>query len=255
MKSRFKDHFSSDPGAYAAYRPAYPRELYTHLAGLCPGRRLAWDCATGSGQAAMGLVNHFDRVVATDASRSQIGHAAPRERVEYLVARAERPPFGDGVFDLVTVAQALHWFDIGLFFREAERVLRPGGIVAVWSYNLFRTTPPMDAVIDHLYHDVLGPYWPPERRLVQEGYRTVALPFDELPAPDCRMEAEQDVDQILNYLGTWSAVRRYVEKTGRDPLVPAAEALRSLAPGPGVRIPVRWPLVVRIGRARGWSGS
>ena len=248
MKVGFKDHFSSNSGEYAAHRPSYPGELYLHLAGLCPERRVAWDCATGNGQAAQGLADHFDRVLATDASPSQIRHALPRERVEYLVARAERAPFGDSAIDLVTVAQALHWFDTGRFFREVGRVLRPGGILAVWSYNLFRTTPPMDEVIDHLYHEVLGPYWPPERRLVEEGYRTLALPFDELPPPDCQLEAALDVDQILDYVGTWSAVRRCVEKTGRDPLASAAGALRALAPGAGDRIAVRWPLAVRVAR-------
>ena len=179
----FKDHFSAHASAYARYRPRYPEALFAYLASLCPAHDLAWDCATGNGQAARSLTEHFARVVATDASADQLAHAAPHEQITYHVAPAAQSPLASHSADLVTVAQALHWLDLDAFYAEVRRVLKPGGVLAVWTYGLLRINPAVDAVIQRLYTDIVGAYWPPERRHVEDGYRALAFPFDAIEPP------------------------------------------------------------------------
>jgi SAM-dependent methyltransferase len=214
----FKDHFSGHADRYGAFRPTYPSELFSYLASLSPAHDLAWDCATGNGQAALALIPFFGRVVATDASSRQVAQALPNERIEYLVATAERTPLPDASVNLVTVAQALHWFDLAAFYAEVKRVTRPGGILAAWCYELHEITPEVDLVISRLYFDILGDDWPPERRLVEEGYRTIPFSFDEIEPPRFSMVAQWDLDRLLGYLGTWSAVVRHRDRCGSDPL-------------------------------------
>lgn len=246
----FPDHFSGVAEGYARFRPGYPAALFAWLAERAPGRGLAWDCATGSGQAAPGLAEHFARVVATDASAEQVAHAAPHPRVEYRVAPAERSGLPDGSADLVAVAQALHWLDLPAFYREARRVLRPGGLLAAWCYvRLTLSDPALDRAFAALYDDVLGPYWPPERRWVEEGYAGLPFPFREVAAPALAIEARLTLDELAGYLGTWSATRRHREATGRDPVPDAVEALRRGWGDPAAPRPVRWPLAVRAGHA------
>src|SRR5688500_9280947 len=175
--SGFEDHFSSGAAAYALHRPRYPDALFAWIARVAPGRTLAWDAATGSGQAASGLATHFDRVVATDASASQIEHAAPHPRVEYRVERAESSGLSGGAADVVTVAQALHLLGVAAFWVEARRVLRPGGVVVVWGYALPEISPAIDRVIDDFSNRTLAAYWPPERRILDDRYETIEFPF------------------------------------------------------------------------------
>lgn len=244
----FKDHFSGHAQDYARFRPDYPGALYAFLAGQAPARSRAWDCATGSGQAALGLAAHFERVVATDAAAAQLVHAARPPRVAYAVALAEAAPLAARSMDLVTVAQSLHWFDLDRFYRETLRVLRPGGVLAAWCYGLHRVTPAIDTLVDRLYEDVLGPYWPPERRHIEAGYRTLAFPFPELAAPSFSMECSWRLDDYLGYLGTWSAVRRYRAARGVDPLKAMATELAGHWGNPGDARRVTWPIQLRIGR-------
>ena len=164
MMNRFLDHFSVQAEDYSIYRPEYPPELYEWLVSLCNETSLAWDCGTGNGQAAVALTNHFSYVIGTDASESQIYHAMIYPRVEYEVALAHQSPFADNSVDLITVAQALHWFDFKLFFKEVERVAKSEGVLAVWCYELHQITPKIDAVVRQYYEDIIGEYWPPERR-------------------------------------------------------------------------------------------
>lgn len=247
----FHDHFSSAASEYASFRPRYPSALFAALAPLAPARRHALDCGTGSGQAAVGLAEHFDRVTATDASREQIAAAIPHPRVEYAVRPAESSGLEDGSCDLVSVAQAIHWFDRPAFYDEAKRILAPDGVLAVWCYELMEIDPEIDRRVLVFYKDEIGPYWPPERLLVESGYRTIDFPFDELPVPPMAIEARFSLADLTGYLGTWSAVIRYREAIGVDPVERLA---RDLAPhwgDPKTRKVVRWPLSFRVGRTRG----
>ena len=244
----FEDHFSGHAADYARYRPDYPAALFEFLAGLAPDRRRAWDCATGNGQAALGLASHFEAVVATDASVRQIQEAARRDGVHYAVASAEESPLEDEAIALVTAAQALHWFDRARFWGEVRRVLVCGGAVAVWSYHGFHVTPEVEAVIHRYYKDVVGRYWPPGRGIVEQGYRALEFPFAEETPPTFLLEKRWDLAALVGYLRTWSASQRYQAEKGSDPLLFVREELAE-AWGPPERIrPFRWDLDLRVGR-------
>ena len=248
----FADHFAARAALYRAHRPSYPPALFAYLAGVAAGHDLAWDCGTGSGQAAVGLAEHFGRVVATDASSAQLAHAEPHERVEYRVAPAESSGLPAASVDLVTVAQALHWFDRGAFYAEARRVMRPGGALAVWTYDeLELDDPALDAAVRRYSHETVGAYWPAGRELVRDRYRTIDFPFAELPAPTFTMERRWTLAELAGYLASWSATARFAAAEGRDP-IPAVEAELAARWGPPHdRRLVRWELAVRVGRAGG----
>jgi len=244
----FKDHFSETAAGYATFRPHYPEALFAYLAGVTPRRERAWDCATGSGQAAIGLAKHFRQVIATDASAEQIAHALPNRRIDYRVAPAEKSGLAPESIDLVTVAQALHWFDIPVFFQEVKRVLTSGGILAVWCYQLFTIDPAIDPLILRFYGETLGPYWPPERKLVEEGYRSISFPFTELEPPSFSMASSVTLDQLGGYLRTWSAVRRYLTERGLDPVTDLLAAIAEVWGDPAAPRRTTSPLRLRVGR-------
>jgi ubiquinone/menaquinone biosynthesis C-methylase UbiE len=245
----FSDHFAPVADTYAAHRPRYPAALFDWLASQAPGRRLAWDCGAGSGQATLALADRFERVIGTDASAGQLAAAPAHERIEWRVAPAERSGLPDASADLVTVAQALHWFDVDAFYAEAARVLVPGGLLAVWTYNLNRTdSAEIDRVLDAFYHDTVGPYWPAERRLVEDEYRSLRFPYAELPAPEFAMEVRWRLADLLGYVASWSAVARYRQANGADPVPALAHELAPLWGDPDATRPMRWPLTVRAGR-------
>lgn len=249
MQNSFKDLFSSDPAGYSRYRPGYPPALFAYLASLTGNHEHAWDCATGSGQAARRLAAHYSRVSATDASGSQIAAALPLHNVEYRVAAAEQSGLADASVDLVTVAQALHWFDLDEFYKEVKRVLKPGGVLAVWSYNLLKIDPTIDPIIDRLYHDTLRGYWPAERQRVERGYAGLPFPFAPPPSlPPFAMTASWDLRHLLGYLGTWSAVQGMQQETGENPLERVYPELLQAWGNPDRPRPVAWPLSIRIGR-------
>ena len=247
-RSSFQDHFSERAADYARFRPTYPAALFAWLAGLAPGRDRAWDCGTGNGQAACALAAHFADVRATDPSERQLAHATPHPRVTYRVG-TERdsglPPSGT---DLVTAAQAFHWFDGPAFFREAARVLRPGGALAIWCYGLCRVDDACDAVLRHFHGAVVGPDWPPGRALVEAGYRDVVMPFAEVAAPAFAIEATLTLEALCRYVATWSAVERHRARTGRDPVPALAQALAGPWGTPGTARAVRWPIHLRVAR-------
>ena len=243
----FKDHFSGHAADYARFRPQYPDELFRYLAGAAPSQQLAWDCATGNGQAAVALAGTFERVIATDASAEQIANATPHPKVEYRVAPAEISGIEEGTVDLLTVAQALHWFDLDRFYAETRRVLKERGVIAVWAYNLLEITPSIDAVVSHYYDDVVDAYWPPERRLV-EKFGELPFPFEEIVAPQFEMRSEWNLEHLVGYLGTWSATQRFIAANQRDPLETIEGKLRSVWGDANQLRNVAWPLTLRVGR-------
>jgi SAM-dependent methyltransferase len=244
----FADHFSALAEGYRQYRPDYPRRLWHELSQRAPGRKAAWDCGCGSGQAALGVAEFFGRVMATDASAEQIARARRHPKVTYNVAPAEASGLADAEVDLVVVAQALHWFDVEAFYREARRVLVPGGLLAVVGYDWLSVNPPIDRLLHHFYAGILGPWWPPERRILDQGYRTLPFPFPELSAPRLTLRAEWDLSQLRGYLETWSALKNYRSSQGSDPLAPLLPALVRLWGDPRRKRLVTWPLFLRLGR-------
>lgn len=197
----------------------------------------------------MDLVERFDRVIATDSSAAQIAQAPAHPRIEWRVAPGEQSGIGDAICDLVTVAQALHWLDIDAFFREAARVTRPRGLVAVWSYGDVRLdAPAADTLMREFSRTIVGPYWPPQRRLVDEGYRSVRMPFDEIAVPELEMAERWTLEQLVGYAGTWSATSAYRKALNRDPTVELATRLRGIWGDPHEVHRVWWPLTVRVGR-------
>ena len=245
----FKDHFSGHAGIYREARPTYPPPLFAWLAEQAPDTQLAWDVGCGNGQATLALAEHFARVIGTDPSAAQIANAPPRANVDYRIEPAERSTLADASASLVTVAQALHWLDHGRFFPEVKRVLKPGGVFAAWTYaDISAGEAAIDAAKNHLYVDLTGPYWPPERVHVDAAYRTLPFPFEEIPAPSFPMLAQWDVEQFLAYLRSWSATQRYIKARGHDPVALVEPQVRTAWGDPARVRTVRWQFHVRVGR-------
>ncbi len=227
----------------------YPAALFDTLARLPDQRGLALDCGTGNGQAAVGLSVHFARVVATDPSEAQLAHAAPAANVEYRYARAEASGLPDASVDLVTAAQALHWFDTAAFFEEARRVLAPGGAIAVWGYgDPVLEDPPLQSIVHEFNRGLLEPWWYPERKLLLAAYRTIDFPFSEITTPEFTLEQRWNLSQLAGLLRTWSATTRYSAEHGIDPVAEVEAALAKEWGDPARPRVVRWPLYLRAGR-------
>ncbi|HVZ71294.1 MAG TPA: class I SAM-dependent methyltransferase [Polyangia bacterium] len=244
-----KDLFSKQSSGYARFRPTYPAALFDWLASVAPARDHAVDVGTGNGQSAVELAERFARVTALDPSQNQLDHATPHARVTYRRAPAEATGVEASGADLVTASQAFHWFDHARFFEEVRRILRPDGVVAVWCYGLALITPEVDAVVHELYEGYLGTSWEPERRLVEDGYRSVALPagWRELEAPSFEIQATWTLDHLIGYVETWSALETYRRTRGEDPMrviKPKLEAAWGEMKGRAGR----WPLSVRAAR-------
>ena len=245
----FKDHFSGHADSYARYRPDYPPELFDYLATLVPRHDIALDCATGNGQAALGLARHFDLVIASDGSVQQLRSAQQHPRVAYLGNLAEQPALRNASTDLVVAAQAAHWFDHERFHREVQRILRPQGALAIWTYGLAQIDPLVDAVVLNFYQRTVGEYWPPERRYVESAYRDLPFPWPEVAVPQFQLNLSWDLDSLVGYIGTWSAVQRYRKATATDPLPPLRQQLAACWNSPTTPRSVIWPLHLRVGRA------
>lgn len=245
----FKDHFSPLAAVYSEFRPTYPQALLDYVAGLCAQRKAVWDCACGSGQATMALADRFERVFATDASAKQIAGAPPNAQVTYTVSKAEDSGLQPESVDLVTVAQAAHWFDLPRFYAEVQRVLRPGGVLALWSYGpLHLASAAVDPPLQTFYYDIVGPFWPPERQLVDDGYRALSFPYPELTAPPLRMQQRWSLARLMGYVRSWSATGRYIEHHGNDPVVELEARLEPIWGEAHRQLRVEWPLAVRVGR-------
>jgi len=242
-----KDNFSSQSDKYARFRPTYPDALYNYLLSLVPARDNAWDCGTGNGQVAQVLAGSFKKVSATDISRQQIENAFVHERIEYSVQPAENTSFPDDSFDLITVAQAIHWFDFDAFYKEVIRAIRNKGILAVIGYGLIQLSPSLDRVMATFYRDVVGPYWDKERKYIDDNYRTIPFPFDEIKSPPFENTLEWTFEHLIGYLGTWSAVKHYEKATGRYPVDLIREELKK-AWGNSATCTGRLPILLRVAR-------
>lgn len=245
----FLDHFSAQAADYARHRPSYPAALFERLAELAPTRDRALDLGTGSGQAAVGLAERFAEVVALDPSAEQVARAVPHPRVRYGVAPAERTGLPAASVDLVTAAQAAHWFDAAAFAAEVRRVLRPGGIVAVWAYGFHRSgDAALDEALARFDRGLLGPHWPAQNALVMGGYRALPFPFRAVTVPAYASVVQWDLDALLGYFATWSATRRYAESTGEDAVAIARALLAPVWGDPATVRELSAPIALRVGR-------
>jgi ubiquinone/menaquinone biosynthesis C-methylase UbiE len=243
---QFKDYFSGGSAEYKRYRPQYPDELFVYLSTITSNQQRAWDCATGTGQSALGLSMYYEEVIATDASETQIANALKKDNIHYQVMPAEHTNIEAGTIDLVTVAQALHWFDIKAFSSEVDRVLKDNGVLAAWSYNLLHVQTDIDDLINHLYKTVLGDYWPKERTLIEEEYKSIHLPFHQLQAPLFQMSTKWNLYQLAGYLGTWSAVKSYENALKVNPVEMLYDDMLKLWGEPEQELTVTWPLNVKL---------
>ncbi len=239
-----KDNFSHNSKNYRKYRPQYPEELIQYLIQLVTNRGIVWDCGTGNGQLAFALAPYFSRVEATDISPQQMAEANQRENINYSSVPAERTNFPDSIFDLVTVAQAVHWFQFHDFYREVRRVLKPGGIICIIGYGLLRANRETNSIIDHFYNNVVGSYWDPERKYLDNEYKTIPFPFKEREAPQFYIEYTWSLEQLAGYLRTWSAVNHFRKVQHYDPVKKIEGSLRESFGDKGV---VSFPVLLRVG--------
>lgn len=247
---KFKDHFSQVAADYASYRPSYPQKLADVLAELSPAQDRALDCACGTGQLSVLLAKRFKEVIATDGSADQIAQAQPQEGVIYRTALAENSGLPDGSVDLITVAQAAHWLDLEAFYTEVQRIARPDALLALITYGVLHVEGEVDSVMQHFYYETIGAYWPPERRHVEDGYRSLVFPFQELSLPPLAIEVDWNLPQLLGYIRTWSAVKAAEKALGSSVLIEVEAELRKQWGDPDQRRRINWPLSVRAGRVR-----
>jgi ubiquinone/menaquinone biosynthesis C-methylase UbiE len=242
-----KDYFSKHSRVYAAFRPTYPKELYDFIFSHTQQREAALDCATGNGQVAGYLANHFSRVYATDISKQQIEQAAPVSNIIYSVSPAEKTPFENHTFDLITVGQAIHWFNRTEFYDEVKRVGKPGAVLAVWGYSLLTINPEIDVLISDFYFNVVGTYWDDARRLVEQRYQTIDFPFEEFSAPEFFINVRWTIEHLHGYLESWSATQRYIGENNRNPVPDVIEKLGKYWNKEDPKS-VSFPVFMRIGR-------
>jgi SAM-dependent methyltransferase len=242
------DHFTPVAGQYAAFRPTYPAALFDWLASLTPQHALAWDCGAGNGQASAPLAQRYEQVLATDLSAAQLAAAPRLPNVEYRATPAEASGLAEHCADLVTVAQAMHWFDLPGFHAEVRRVLKPQGVIAVWGYNrLLLPDAAVQQAVDRFYEEKIGSYWPPERVHVENGYRDLTFPFARIATPHFALTQTWSREQLLGYLRSWSAVARFKAAHGYDPVDALAAEIAALWPQ-GKTLQVEWPLFLHAGR-------
>lgn len=248
MTASFIDLFSGHADDYAAARPSYPPALFEYIATQAPARRLAWDCGTGNGQAAASLARHFNAVVATDPSEEQIRNAVRVENVRYAVEPAESTTLPDRSVDAICTAQALHWFALGPFFAEVQRVASPGAVFAAWGYTWFSVSPAFDSAFRTFVGDMIAPYWAPQNKLLWDGYVDVAMPFPKITAPPFSIEARWTLGQLLAYVRTWSAARKCLAVNGQAAFDAAESRLAAAWGAPGQALTVTMPLHLLMGR-------
>jgi ubiquinone/menaquinone biosynthesis C-methylase UbiE len=240
-----KDNFSAQATSYSKYRPVYPPELFEYITGLVKGKDLAWDCGTGNGQTAVELGKYFEKVYATDISNKQIEQAKKESNIIYAIEPAEQTLLAGGSVDLITVSQALHWFNFDKFYEEARRVLKPGGLLAAWSYSLLEIDPVTDIIIHDYHYKTLEKYWDEERKYVDAGYQTIPFPFKELEDPRFVIRLNWNLQALEGYLNTWSALQKFVSANNFNPVAGLVEKIKENWPPEEVR-PVIFPIHLKM---------
>lgn len=241
-----KDNFSTQAKGYSKYRPYYPVEMIEYVVSFVNERGQALDVATGNGQVAIELSKHFAAVYGTDISEKQLLNATQADNIIYKVESAEQISFAENQFDLITVAQAIHWFDFDAFYKEVYRILKPDGIFAVLGYGVFSTNADSDKLLMHFYRNIVGSYWDAERKYVDDNYTTIPFPFDEVEVKQFKNEFTWTFDQLIGYLETWSAVQHYINKEGINPVDIIREDLKDSWEKGDKK--VTFPLLLRIGK-------
>jgi ubiquinone/menaquinone biosynthesis C-methylase UbiE len=242
-----KDNFSKQSDLYSRFRPGYPKKLFDFLMPLIPGKTAAWDVGTGNGQVAAALSEYFNKVYATDLSAAQIENARTKKNIIYSVENAEASSFSDNQFDLVIVAQAIHWFDFNKFYGEVMRTLKPGGVIAVIGYDVFRINKAINEEVDRFYRQKTGPYWDKERAYIDDHYSSIPFPFKEISSPKFEMNYYWEFDQVIGYLNTWSAVQHYIRKNNVNPVEQFSVELKKTW-GDASKRKVSFPVFMRTGR-------
>ncbi len=245
--SAMKDNFSKQSPGYSKYRPSYPQELFEYLLSLVPNKNCAWDCGTGTGQFASGLANYFNEVYATDFSENQIEHAVKKNNIFYKVEKAEQTSFLDNQFDLITVAQAIHWFEFDKFYKEVKRTLKPGGMIAVTGYHLPRINKQIDEIVDDFYLNIVGKYWDNERKYIDEYYKTILFPFDEIKTPEFSSQYKWSLNHLIGYLNTWSAVQHYKDKNNNNPVDLINSRLKKFWKEDEMKL-IDFPIILKAGK-------
>lgn len=244
------DHFSSKSKEYSFSRPHYPDSLYEYLSSITPNNDVAWDCATGNGQAAIGLCRYFKKVIASDMSMSQIENGFKRQNIVYDIFPSEDTSLPDNSVDLITIAQAIHWFDFEKFYDEARRIgKKSGGKIAIWSYGMHKICPEIDKICDKLSFDgdLLRGYWPKQTEYIRDNYETIPFPFDQIIAPRFEMLVEWNLKDLLSYMETWSAVKRFELQNNYNPLDSVKKDLKLLWGTEKQRKSIRWDVNLKIG--------
>lgn len=248
---RPKDRFSDRASLYSKFRPVYPEALIDDIVSLSTQRKNCWDCGTGNGQVALLLSRHFDQVYATDISEQQLRHAQNTSNIQYSIARAEQSELPANLFDLITVAQAAHWFDLAAFYKEVERVAKDGCILAIWGYGLLRFHQELDRKINLFYKQIVGPYWDEERKQVEGHYADLFFPYDLIHLSGTyEITKDFTLADIRGYLSTWSSVKRFIEAKGYDPVPNFIEEITQFWSNRDHKLQARFPIFTKITRIR-----
>lgn len=243
----FKDHFTKQAESYAKFRPDYPDELFKFLASVSPSKELVWDCATGNGQAANGIAKYFKKIIASDASENQVLNAYKNEKIVYKVFPAENAGIESSTVDLITVAQALHWFNFEKFYDEVKRVLKKDGVIAVWMYGLIKISTELDLITNRFDNEILKNYWPPERQFFYEEYKTIPFPFEQVKTPEFNMSIDWTLENLTGFLSTWSAVQKFKEREKSDPIDLIRDDLQKAWGEEKIR-KAKWDLILKVGK-------
>src|SRR5690606_11687717 len=251
MKS-FKDNFSKQAEIYSKFRPIYPKELFEYLQTLTIEHKFAWDCGTGNGQSAIQLANFYENVYATDPSEEQIKNAVYNPKIDYKVEKAEHPSLNDHSVDLVTVAQAVHWFDFDKFYYQVKRVLKPNGIIAVWAYGIPNVSEELNSIIKNFHDNIIGEFWLPENRLIDKEYSSIPFPFDIITnAPTFYIQKEVSLTELLGHFRSWSATQKYIDRYGSNPIEELEPKLTKYWQNEEDKKEISWKLILKVGKFTG----